>query len=105
MAYYKKYTFNCFPRDRTTVFWNIFLSSYHKTYFSSLSSQGTPFISVSVFHSKKWHDFAFIFEILGNKDTPRGVQGMFGHCVEGHGLLRTIGDGWMVGLGDPVGLF
>ena len=33
------------------------------------------------------------------------VQGMFGRCVEGHGLVRTIGDGWMVGLGDPVGLF
>ena len=30
------------------------------------------------------------------------------HCrahIEGHGLVRTIGDGWMVGLGDPVGLF
>jgi len=25
--------------------------------------------------------------------------------TEGHGLVRTIGDGWMVGLGDPVGLF
>ena len=25
--------------------------------------------------------------------------------TEGHGLLRTIGDGWMVGLRDPVGLF
>jgi len=22
-----------------------------------------------------------------------GVQGTFGHCVEGHGLVRTIGDG------------
>jgi len=32
-------------------------------------------------------------------------KGTFGHCVEGHGLVRTIGDGWMVGLGDPVGLF
>jgi len=30
---------------------------------------------------------------------------MFGRCVEGHGLMRAIGDGWMVGLGDPVGLF
>ena len=30
---------------------------------------------------------------------------MVGHCVEGHDLVRTIGDGWMVGLGDPVGLF
>ena len=26
-------------------------------------------------------------------------------CVEGHGLVRTVGDGWMVGLGDLVGLF
>lgn len=25
---------------------------------------------------------------------------MFGHCVEEHGLVRTIGDKWMVGLGD-----
>jgi len=30
---------------------------------------------------------------------------MFGCCAEGHGLVRTIGDGWMVGLGDPEGLF
>ena len=33
-----------------------------------------------------------------------GVQGTFRHCVEGHGLQRTIGDGWSVGLGDLVGL-
>ena len=37
--------------------------------------------------------------------NPEGVQGTFGGCVEGHALMRTIGDGWMVGLGDPVGLF
>jgi len=37
--------------------------------------------------------------------NPEGVQGTFGGCVEGHGLVRTIGDGWVVGLGDPVGLF
>ena len=30
---------------------------------------------------------------------------LFGHCVEEHVLMRTIGDGWMLGLGDPVGLF
>jgi len=24
---------------------------------------------------------------------PEGVQGMFGRCAEGHGLMRTIGDG------------
>lgn len=41
----------------------------------------------------------------GGVTDPGGVQGMFGHCVEGHGLVRTIGDGWVVGLGDPVDLF
>ena len=41
----------------------------------------------------------------GGVTDSGGVQGMFGHCVEGHGLVRTIGDGWMVGLGDPMGLF
>ena len=34
-----------------------------------------------------------------------GVQGTFRCCVEGHGLMRTVGDGWMVGLDDLVGLF
>ena len=33
------------------------------------------------------------------------VQRVFGCCVEGHGLARTIGEGRMVGLDDPVGLF
>jgi len=41
----------------------------------------------------------------GGVTDPGGVQGTFGCCVEGHGLVRTTGDGWMVGLGDPVGLF
>jgi len=34
-----------------------------------------------------------------------GVQRALGCCVEGHGLARTIGEGLMVGLDDPVGLF
>ena len=34
--------------------------------------------------------------------NPGGLQETFGSCVEGRGLVRTIGDGWMVGLGDPV---
>jgi len=29
----------------------------------------------------------------------------FGCCVEGHGLAGAIGEGRMVGLDDPVGLF
>jgi len=41
----------------------------------------------------------------GGVTDPGGVQGMFGFCVEGHSLVRTIGDEWMVGLGDPVGPF
>ena len=53
------------------------------------------------------------WNVLSEKQTQfRETRGglvmfvvMFGRCVEGHGLLRTIGDGWMVGLGDPVGLF
>jgi len=40
----------------------------------------------------------------GGVTDPGGVQETFGHCVEGHGLVRTIGDGWMVRLGDPVSL-
>ena len=41
----------------------------------------------------------------GGVTDPGGVQGAFRRYVEGHGLMRTTGDGWMVGLGDPVGLF
>jgi len=41
----------------------------------------------------------------GGVTDPGGVQGMFGRCVEGHGLVRTIGDRCIVVLGDPVGLF
>ena len=33
------------------------------------------------------------------------IMEMFGRCVEGRGLVRSIGDGWVVGLGDPGGLF
>ena len=29
----------------------------------------------------------------GGVTDPLGVQGVFEHCVEGHGLVRTIGDG------------
>ena len=47
---------------------------------------------------------------MSPKQTPVGevkgfVQGAFGRCVEGHGLVRTTGEGRMVGLDDPVGLF
>jgi len=41
----------------------------------------------------------------GGVTDPGGVQGMLGHCVERRVLVRSTGDGWMVGLGDPVGIF
>ena len=41
----------------------------------------------------------------GRVTDPGGGQRTFRRCVEGHVLLRTIGDGWMVGLDDLVGLF
>jgi len=30
----------------------------------------------------------------GEVTVPGGAQGTFGRCVEGCGLVRTIGDGW-----------
>jgi len=33
------------------------------------------------------------------------IQGTFRHCVQGHSLVRTIADRWMVGLDDLGGLF
>lgn len=41
----------------------------------------------------------------GGVTDPGGVQERFVCCVEGHGLVRAIGDGWTVGLCDLVGLF
>jgi len=40
----------------------------------------------------------------GGVTNPEGVQGTFRHCVKGHGLVRTIGDRWTVGLDDLRGL-
>ena len=45
------------------------------------------------------------FQRGGGAIKPGGVQRAFGCCVEGHGLAGTIGEGRMVGLDDPVGLF
>ena len=41
----------------------------------------------------------------GGVTEPGVVRRAFGCYVEGHGLARTIGEGRMVGLDDPVGLF
>jgi len=36
----------------------------------------------------------------GRVTIPGGVQGALRCCVERHGLVRTVGNGWMVGLDD-----
>jgi len=46
----------------------------------------------------------------GGVTDPGSVQRTFACCVEGHSLARhslarTTGDGQMVGLDDPFGLF
>jgi len=41
----------------------------------------------------------------GGVTDPGGVERTFGCCVEGHGSVRNIGEGRMVGLDDPVDLF
>ena len=41
----------------------------------------------------------------GGVTDPGGVQGTFGCRVEGHGLVRAVGDKGMVGLDDLVGFF
>lgn len=40
----------------------------------------------------------------GGVTDPGGIQGTFRCCAEGHGLMRTIGDRWIVGLDDLRGL-
>ena len=37
--------------------------------------------------------------------NPGVIQETFRRCIEEHGLVRTIGDRWTVGLDDLVGLF
>ena len=41
----------------------------------------------------------------GGVIDPGRVQGRYRHCVEGHGLVRSTGDRWTVGLDDLVGFF
>ena len=44
-----------------------------------------------------WHP-KFLYSVTAH---PGGVQGRFRRCVEGHGLVRTVADRWMVGLMIP----
>ena len=54
---------------------------------------------------KEWSGTGMGCQEGGGVTDLGGVQGTFGFCVEGHGLVRTIGDRWMVGLDDLGGLF
>ena len=42
---------------------------------------------------------------VGGVTVPGGVQEMFRHCTEGHGLVGNVGDMCAVGLDDLRGLF
>jgi len=64
------------------------------------------FIFTDIFHREtEWSALEWAAQGGGGVTDPGGIQGTFRHRVEGCGLMRTIGDGWTVGLGDPVGLF
>lgn len=54
---------------------------------------------------KEWSGVGMGCQGGGGVTNSGGVWGLFRRCVEGHGLVGTIGDWWTVGLGDPVGLF
>ena len=54
---------------------------------------------------KGGHALEWAAQSGGGVTNPGGVQRAFGCCVEEHGLAGTIGEGRMVGLDDPVGLF
>jgi len=54
---------------------------------------------------RHWPDWEWAAQRGGGVTEPGGVQRAFGCCVGGRGLVRTIGEGRMVGLDDPVGLF
>jgi len=85
-------------------------SSLPETPFSSQVPTHKDCINGSGLLSPKWtaeHPRYFPQTTKHNisSETELKMLPMLGCCVEGHGLLRTFGDGWMVGLGDPVGLF
>ena len=70
-------------------------------------SQGRFRLDIRKYFSKSGQVLEWAAQEGGRLTNPGGVQGTFGLCVEGRegrGLMRTISGGWMVGLGDPVGL-
>ena len=56
-------------------------------------------------HKKSGKTLAQAAQGGGGVTVPGDVQETCGCGTEGHGLARTIGEGRMVGLDDPVGLF
>lgn len=88
-----------------------------KTYFPVSKIKSLHMSDIPDVHTKQstssiqvWYQILQIknskhFRLGGGVTDPGGVQGTCGRCVEGHGLMRIIGDGRMAGLDDPVGLF
>ena len=54
---------------------------------------------------KVWSALGWAAQRGGGVTDPGRVQRTFVRYVEGHGLVRTIGEGRILGLDDPVGLF
>ena len=69
---------------------------------SSCAREGSGWTSGNTTSLKGW---SWAAQRGGGVTEPGGVQRAFGCCTEGHGLAGTIGEGQMVGLDDPVGLF
>ena len=72
---------------------------------SSCAREGSGWTLGNTTSLKGWSGTGMGCQGGGGVTDPGGVQRAFGCCVEGHGLARTIGEGRMVGLDDPVGLF
>ena len=68
---------------------------------SSCTREGSGWMLENTTSLKGWSGTGMGCQGGGGVTDPGGVQGTFGRCVEGHGLMGDIGDVWMVGLGDP----
>ena len=60
---------------------------------SSCAREGSGWTLGNTTSLKGWSDTRMGCQRGGGVTEPGGVQRVFGCCVEGHGLARTIGDG------------
>ena len=91
---------NTFCRQDFYLMWNLWSTEIFMEYCLFSNGKETKTILWKSGQALEW-----AAQGGGGVTDPGGVQWMFGRCIEGHGLVRAVGDGWMVELGDPVGLF